>query len=322
MGGNLGGAMVSVLMAVWNAPAGQLRQAVDSILSQSYRDFEFLIVDDGSTDAEQHRLLSQYAACDSRIRLLREPHRGLTRSLNRGLALAQGEFIARQDADDWSGPERLARQIAYVRAHPYLVLCGTLAWTHQENGRRLWPTRLPLTHAAILQALETGNPFVHGSTLFRRDAALALGGYAEEMRCAQDYDFFWRLAQHGPVANLAEPLYHYRYAAGSVSAAKAAEQAVSHRAAGLLAQARRTGIPLQVSQALDQARCDLQEQKADRQALLKQADHLLLAGAYWRAGRAYLDVLAEHPASPLAWGKLVRWGVFCTVPPVREACFR
>jgi len=312
---------ITVLMAVRDTPPGMLRPAVESIRRQTLRGFEFLILDDGSERPETCAELERQAAADSRIRLERGPPRGLTAALNRGLALAAGALIARQDADDWSEPERLARQTAFLDAHPHIALCGTNAWTHRQDGRSLWATRLPESAAAIREALCKGNPFVHGSTLFRAGIARDLGGYRAEFRSAQDYDFFWRMSDAGGAVNLAEPLYHYRYGAAAVSAGRAAEQARAHRAAQLLAAARRSGGVENVARALDQAGREIAAAGPHATAL-KQIDHRLLAGDFRAAGWAYAEVLRAHPASGLAWGKLLRWAVFAAVPPAREWCFR
>jgi glycosyltransferase involved in cell wall biosynthesis len=205
---------ITILMAVRDTPPEMLRQAIESIRGQTLREFEFLILDDGSKRPETLAELEWQAAADSRIRLEHGPPRGLTATLNGGLALATGEWIARQDADDWSEPDRLERQATYLDAHPQIILCGSNAHTHQHDGRPLWATRLPESAAAIREALWKGNPFVHGSMLFRTGIARELGGYREEFPCAQDYDFFWRLTDAGGGANLPEPLYHYRYSAG------------------------------------------------------------------------------------------------------------
>ncbi len=313
---------VTVLMAVYDTPVEPLLQAIDSIRSQTLADFEFLIIDDGSTAESTRAYLAGRAAIDGRIRVAWEPHRGLTASLNRGLELAAGTLIARQDADDWSAPERLARQTAYLAAHRETVLAGSAAWTHQQDGRALWRVRKPATHAEILAALPERNPFVHGSVMFRAEAARAAGGYREIFRRSQDYDFFWRLAERHPVANMAEPLYHYRYSTGAVSTARAAEQVASHRAIQKLGAARRRGEPEDPARALAEAQAEVASGAVLHRVLLKQADHRMLAGDYRGAARAYLDLARSHPASPLAWGKLARLGVFRAVPFLREASFR
>jgi len=308
---------VTVLMAVYDPPLAMLAQAVDSILTQSFSNIEFLIVDDGSRDPGLGPFLAGRARRDERIRIVREPHRGLTASLNRGLALARGTWIARQDADDWSEPDRLARQMEYVRANPRTAVLGTSAWAHQQEGRRLWKLPLPTEHTAILRRLRRGNPFVHGSVLFRRADALALGGYREEFRCSQDYDFLWRLAERGPAANLAQPLYHYRYTSVSVSAARAKEQAQAQRAIQRLAAARQAGEAEDAARALAEAAAG-----EELPALLKQADHRMLAGDYRGAWAGYQHLLRAHPENLLAWGKLARLGIFCAFPRLREVCFR
>jgi glycosyltransferase involved in cell wall biosynthesis len=312
---------ITVLMAVRDTPPEMLRQAVESIRSQTLREFDFLILDDGSERAETCAELEREAAADSRVRLVRGPPRGLTPTLNRGLALAESELIARQDADDWSEPDRLERQAAFLDAHPQIALCGSNAWTHRNDGRALWATRLPEGRAAIREALWKGNPFVHGCTLFRSGIAKGLGGYREEFSSAQDYDFFWRMSDAGGAVNLPEPLYHYRYSAGSVSARRAAEQTGACRAALILAEARRAGAVEEVARALAQAGRELEDTGPVRTAL-KQIDHRLLAGDFGAAGRGYAELLRAHPASGLAWGKLLRWAVFAALPQARERCFR
>ncbi len=308
--------MVTVLMAVRDTPAGMLRQAIVSIREQTLRDFEFLILDDGSQLGDTLAELERQAGADSRIRVERGAPRGLTQTLNRGLELAAAEVIARQDADDWSEPQRLERQFAFLREHPGIALCGSNAWTHRDDGRLLWPTRLPEECEAIREALWRGNPFVHGSAMFRATGAR----YREEFLCAQDYDFFWRLCDASGGANLAEPLYHYRYNRGAVSAHRAAEQRCAHRAARLLAEARRSGEVEDVVGAL--AAAGAQGDREPLRAALKQVDHRMLAGDLSAAGRAYAQTLMAHPASRLAWGKLLRWAVYSSVPAAREWCFR
>jgi glycosyltransferase involved in cell wall biosynthesis len=308
---------LSVLMPVFDPPVGMLAAAIESILTQSFRDFEFLLLDDGSRDQQTRFYLDLAASRDPRVRVFHEPHRGLTPSLNLGLALARGEFIARQDADDWSAPERFSRQIEYLRVHPEVALAGTGTLLHRADGQPLWRARLPYTASEVSRAFQNGNPLVHGSTMYRRALALEIGGYREEFPCAQDYDFFWRMTEKAAAVNLDEVLYHYRYSAGAVSAQRAADQASVQRATRTLAEARRRQEPEDIGAALREASA---EPSVD--APLKQADHLMLAGDFSGARKAYLRFLRSHPATGLGWAKLFRLGVFAAIPPAREASFR
>jgi hypothetical protein len=314
--------LVTILMAVYNPPLDMLAQAMDSIEAQTYSAFEFLIVDDGSPGESTRAYLAHRAETDPRIRIAWEPHRGLTASLNRGIDLARGDLIARQDADDWSEPMRLQRQNGYLGTHPEVTVLGSDVWTHQQNGRPLWRLRLPRTHAEIMQALPRGSPFVHGAAMFRTAAARAAGGYREAFSCSQDYDFFWRLAERGIAANLAEPLYHYRFTASSVSAGRATEQAQAHGAIRRLAMARGRGELEDAQSALAEAQAEIMAGSGFYRAQLKQADHCMLAGEYGRAGNAYWRLLLARRTSLLAWSKLLRFGLFRAIPPLREACFR
>jgi glycosyltransferase involved in cell wall biosynthesis len=309
--------VVSVVMAVYDPPHGMLDTAIESILSQTFRDFEFLILNDGSRQEATKFHLDQWASQDSRLRVFHEPHRGLTCTLNRGLLLARAEFIARQDADDWSEPVRFSRQVAYLRERSDVVLAGADALLHRADGNPLWRYRLPRNPA---QVFSKGNPFVHGSTMYRRDLALAIGGYREEFPCSQDYDFFWRLTEKGGAVNLDEVLYHYRYSSGAISAQRAADQARVHRAAQTLAAARQRGEREDIAAALREAGT---ESLSDAfRASLKQADHLMLAGDFSAARRAYLKLLKAQPGNGLAWAKIFRLAVFAAIPPAREVSFR
>jgi glycosyltransferase involved in cell wall biosynthesis len=325
LGRSLGGFMVkpsvTVLMPVYNTLPELLDQAIGSVLAQTFTDFELLIVDDGSSSQSTLETLQRALQRDRRVRVSHQRHLGLTPSLNVGLRLAAGDLIARQDSDDWSDRERLDRQVTFLRSHPGIAVVGCAVWMHQHGGKALWKVEFPLTPADIDRSFWTRNPFVHGAAMFRREEALKTGGYREALRCSQDYDFFWRLSEWGKGANLPEALYHYRFTAGSVSAAKAAEQALAHRAARLLAAARQRGEQENVAEAIRTAGAAAQADSAFR-ALLKQADHLMLAGEFGASARAYLRLLGSRPSSALAWGKLLRLGVFQTLPAARKACFR
>ncbi len=311
---------VTVLMTVYDPPLGLLRAAVESVLGQTFGDFEFLILDDGGRDPAVRAQLDAWASQDARVRVLHEPRRGVPGASNRGLAMARGAYIARHDSDDWSEPERLGHQVAFLRRNPQIALAGTGTYSHLADGKPLWRLRLPRSPEDVSGALWKGNPFVHGSTMFRRQAALAIGGYREQFPCSSDYDFLWRLTDAGGAANLDEVLYHYRYTGGSISAQRAAEQGRVHRAAQILAAARRRGDPENIPAAL--AKAHEQMARSAFRAALKQADHLMLAGDFSAARTAYFRQLRSHPGSGLAWAKMFRLAVFRTIPLAREVCFR
>jgi cellulose synthase/poly-beta-1,6-N-acetylglucosamine synthase-like glycosyltransferase len=202
---------VTVLMSVHNG-AAFLTEALDSILRQRFADLELVVVEDGSTDATP-AILATYARADSRLRLAtNEGNLGLTASLNKGLGLARGELVARQDADDVSEPERLARQVAYLDAHPEIGLVGTLAQSIDAAGRPLDHDHFPLAldNAAIQRSLLERNPICHGSVLFRRRLLDQVGFYDSTVGPVEDYDLWLRLAEVTELANLDARLYRYR----------------------------------------------------------------------------------------------------------------
>jgi hypothetical protein len=213
-----------------------LAEALRSILGQSWRDLELIAVDDGSTDATA-AMLAEAAAGDARLRVVTLGENiGLTRALNRGLAVARGELIARMDADDVAEPERLAEQAACLDARPEVVVVGTACRVIDDEGRVSPGWRVPLTDAAIRWRLLFHNPFIHATVMFRRSALEADGGgYDENLACSQDMELWGRLLEHGRGANLPRPLARFRRHVASVSVTRAAEQ---QRVAGDLAWAR------------------------------------------------------------------------------------
>jgi len=209
---------VTVLMTVFNA-GPFLRESVRSILDQTFRAFELVIVDDASTDGSLD-VLREIASRDTRVRLIENAaNKGQTPCLNQGLAVARGQWIARQDADDVSHRLRLERQVLFARLHE-LDLLGTCGWIVDENSRVRGLLDVPLSEEGINWLLPLLNPFLHTAVLFRTGAARALGGYDEGYRIAQDYDLWDRLiAGGGRVANLPFRAIRYRHLSTSLSKA-------------------------------------------------------------------------------------------------------
>jgi len=194
-------------MAVFNG-AAFLRSAIDSVLTQTLRDFEFIIVDDGSSDGSGD-IIGSYD--DPRIRLiLNQENQGLARSLNRGLEAACGEFVARIDADDICESKRLERQVRFLEAHPEVAVVGSqITFIDETGAERGVAGRFAANDEAIAEDMLDGPGVAHPAVLFRRSAVLSLGGY-RDVGLAQDYDLWLRLAVHHKFANIDEPLLRYR----------------------------------------------------------------------------------------------------------------
>ena len=207
---------VSVVMSVYNNEA-VVGQAVESILAQTFGDFEFLIVNDGSSDGSA-AILDDHARRDPRIRLFHRANRGLIACLNFMIGEARGSLIARMDGDDVSLPERFARQVAYFDAHPACGVLGTNTNELDEVGTVTACTDFhPFDHEAIVAALGQASPYCHSSVMMRRDAVVGVQGYRAAYRHCEDYDLWLRLSERVEMANLPDRLQLYRRSPGQVS---------------------------------------------------------------------------------------------------------
>ena len=217
-----------------------LSKAIDSALTQTFADFELLIIDDGSVDATPE-ILANYRARDPRVVILGQKQKGLVSALNLGLSHAQGALIARLDSDDVAFPERLQRQIEYLLKHPDVVLLGSWAQVIDEKGspkhKRL---QTPTDRSSLVKLLSKKNPFIHSSVMFRTTVARELGGYRPAFEAAEDYDLWLRLSEIGDVAVLPEFLIQYRKHDQSIRTKKALRGLFSVRLALLSSEARRT----------------------------------------------------------------------------------
>lgn len=207
--------LVSVVLPIYNG-AADVSRAVASILSQTYDDFELITIDDGSRDNSYSILQS---ISDPRLRIFRQENMGLAATLNRGIALARGRYIARQDQDDLSHPERLAKQVAFMEANPECALLGTAAdiWVGDQSTGRSHDH--PTKHSLLCFDLLFNNPFVHSSVMLRRDAVLTIGGYSTDpsRQPPEDYELWSRMVRQYRVANLADRLLVYREVPQSMS---------------------------------------------------------------------------------------------------------
>ncbi len=204
---------VTVLMSVYNGEC-YLNEAIDSILTQTFTNFEFLIIDDASTDGTPQILRN---CADSRIRIItNEENLGLTKSLNKGLALARGVYIARMDADDISLPERLEQQVVFLDSHPCAALVGTSCQIIDQKGNSLERCFVP-SESVSYNDLIKQNCINHGSVLVRREVMEALHYYDELFKKCQDYALWLQMAKQYQLNNIPNILYKLRIHPNSVS---------------------------------------------------------------------------------------------------------
>lgn len=193
-----------------------LGDAIESVISQTFTSFELIIINDGSTDCSADIIAAFH---DKRIRVLHQDNQGLAATLNRGIALARGKYIARQDQDDLSNPDRISLQVAYMQDHSDCVLLGS--WAQIMEVDRLVERfhRHPVDEFMLRYQLLFNNPFVHSSVLLRRSALLQVGGYTTdpERQPPEDYELWSRLSRIGSVANIGKVLQIYREIPGSMS---------------------------------------------------------------------------------------------------------
>jgi glycosyltransferase involved in cell wall biosynthesis len=284
-------------MSVYNGERF-LCQALDSILRQTFADFELIVIDDASTDGTAS-ILDRYAE-PRLVRIRNDENLGLTRSLNRGLAASRGALIARQDADDISAPDRFRQQVAFLDDHPEIGLLGTRYELIDQNERVLEVVPVPTADSELQDRLLHLNPFCHGSVMLRRECLEKAGGYRELFRVTQDYDLWLRMAECCKLANLDGVLYRFRFDGETISRKKAELQLAYHRLALELTAQRRTSgregpIPGDVLSA-----CPPEPQR--------------LLGNYRRA--AYLFYSADQPA---AAGELLHRALTIKAPGGEQA---
>ena len=236
--------VISVAMSVYNGERF-LAQAIESVLAQSFTDFELLILDDGSTDATR-TILEDYATIDARIRPICRENRGLVASLNQLLAESRAPLVARMDADDICLPERFALQHAFLAANPDYGVVGCRCEDIDEHGD-FWPVNAPPhpeTHDGFLAAVDADRPLLcHPAVMYRREVVLSVGGYHAAFRHCEDLDLWLRLATVTHIGNLPEQLMRYRHYADQVSSRHATEQQIGAAVAKFAYRERLAGRP-------------------------------------------------------------------------------
>ena len=230
---------VSVLMPIHNGEP-TLAEAVESVLAQTFADFELIAIDDGSTDGSLS-MLEAFARRDPRVRILSRPNTGIAGALNDSIQQARGEFLARMDADDIALPTRFEKQVAYFRAHPECVLLGSRELLVEPYGTPMYETDHELDHDGIADQLIRGVGWavVHPAAMMRATAVRAAGGYRADRVPIEDLDLFLRLIEIGKAANLPEVLLHYRQHLESINHKRFDEQEAKKRACVADAYARR-----------------------------------------------------------------------------------
>jgi Glycosyl transferase family 2 len=214
---------LSVIMSVHNN-AHFLDAAIQSILDQSFTDFEFLIVDDGSSDGSA-AIMDEHARTDARIRVIRQSQKGLIASLNLLLSSARAPLVARMDGDDIALPERFARQLAWIRDNPGHGAVGTWAVTIDQNGQRGKDApRSGASHEGLTANMAWGPILLHPTVVMDRAIVQGLGGYRPAYRYCEDYDLWLRLSQVSQLANVPECLFEYRRHVGQVTHIHLVEQ--------------------------------------------------------------------------------------------------
>jgi len=284
---------VSVLLPVYNA-SRYVGGAVESILRQTHREFEFLILDDGSRD-DSLAQLRRFEQQDSRVHVISRPNTGIVGALNELVALAKGEWLFRMDADDVARPERFERQLAYLDANPDCVALGTRALFMDPDGSPLVEFIDWFDHADIERTLmRPAIGILHPTVAMNRRAVLAVGGYRADYPHVEDLDLFLRLGEIGRLANLPEVLLDYRNHFTSVSHSNAAEQSAAALRAVADACARRgMVVPVLASAAaISESRLDLHRKWA----------WWALAGRHRRTALKHaMQVVNKAPLSGRSW---------------------
>jgi glycosyltransferase involved in cell wall biosynthesis len=308
--------LVSIVMGVYN-DAERVPAAIESIRAQTLSDWELIVVDDGSTD-QTPAVLDDYQSQDRRIRVIRQQNSGLTRALIAGCSAATGEFIARQDADDVSLPQRLQRQAECLLSHPHVGLVSSWTDIIGPQDEPLEVVRRPVdpTDATRLLVVDHQGPPAHGSVMFRRELSRSVGGYRPEFHFAQDIDLWLRMTEHSQLAYIDEVLYRWRRCNAGISAARHAQQSEFGRLAFACRAARDRGETetAQLTQAAELTAAVKRDYVPGRAATSRSSAMSYIIGTQLarrgdRRAYGYLwSVLRQRPWDWRAWARIVQSG--------------
>lgn len=230
---------VSVVMSVYNNE-NTLLEAIESVLNQDFKDFEFIIINDGSLD-KSGELIAGYANKDKRIIFVDQDNQGLAQSLNKGIELAKGDYVARQDADDVSLPQRLRHQVEFLENNKNIGFSGCSCKTIDESHRLLDCMYISNNPEKIMRALGKNNIFCHGSMIFRLELLRKVGGYRTFFKCSQDYDLYLRLVENSLPGSINKLFYCKRERLEGISLQRIKLQAVYARLARNCYELRKSG---------------------------------------------------------------------------------
>lgn len=217
--------LISIIISVYNDKESYLKKSVESILRQSFSNFEFIIINDGSDRPYLKEMLSRFEKQDERIKIYNNTaNLGLTNSLNKALAFAKGKYIARIDSDDIADLHRLKKQLQFMEKNPKYALCGSWSYFIDQYGKITGEKKTPTDYKKIKKWLVFFNFFTHSSFFFRRDIAIGMGGYNKNLKKAQDYDFVLKISAKYPVAIIPEFLCSFRVHPKSISSSSKKRQ--------------------------------------------------------------------------------------------------
>ena len=272
---------VSVVIRVFNCER-YIGQAIESVLTQTFQDFEMVIVDDASTDGTE-TILQTFAQRDERIRISKnETNQGPVRTMNIGLRHARGEFVAVQDADDVSLPHRLETQVNFLRANSQIALVGGGAYYIDEESEEIkvvnWGHKGP---KEAKQGLQEGYFFIHSSVMFRQKCIEAIGFYDEFFLYAHDYDMLIRMANTFDIVYYKEPLVKFRFLNSGITRGKRQAQSAFGKLARARGKAEQDGVSLNLQQEFNRLMA--------REAIMGHSRPISDAAYYCKIGRLLLE---------------------------------